>query len=257
MPQLAGLGFGAGFILATPQPGVGNPAPNPTPLQVGVVQNMKFSISGDVKELHGANQYPVDTAIGKRSIKGSFEFAQITNDIMSQLFLADAVTIGSLPTIINEPHTAVASSLTATNGATFAVDYGVTYQATGVPLILITGGGTPAAGQYKVNSTTGVYTLSTADATAAVFISYSWTDAAVGSTLTAGNHQMGFGPIVALDCVFPYDAPTPGGMGFYFPNVRLGKIDVTTKPDDYSMFSTDFTAFAGPNGIPFISYNAF
>lgn len=256
MPQLAGLGFGAGFLLASPQSGVGNPAPNPTPLQVGVVQNLKFTISGDVKELFGANQYPVDTAVGKRSIKGSFEFAQITNNIMSQLFFADAVTVGSLPTVVNEAQTAVSSAFTVAHGATFAVDYGVTYQATGIPLTMILSG-SPTAGEYKVNLTTGVYTLSTADATAAVFVSYSWTDASVGSTLTAANHAMGFGPIVALDCVFPYESTPPGGMGFLFPNVRLGKIDVTTKLDDYGMFSTDFTAFAGPNGVPFVSYNAF
>lgn len=256
MSQLAGLGFGAGFLLASPQSGVGNPAANPTPLQVGVVQNVKFTLAGDTKELYGPNQYPVDTAVGKRSMKGSFEFAQITNDLMSQLFFSDAVAPGVVATIVNEPHTAVSSSLTATNGATFAIDYGVTYQLTGIPLTAITSG-SPAAGQYKVNSTTGVYTLSSGDATAAVFISYSWTDAAVGTTLVAANHQMGWGPVVALDIVFPYDAPTPGGMNFYFPNVRLGKIDFTTKIDDYAMYSTDFTAFAGPNGVPFVSYNAF
>ena len=256
MPQLAGLGFGAGFLLAAPQAGVGNPAPNPTPLQVGIVQNVKFTIAGDTKELYGSNQYPVDTAVGKRSIKGSFEFAQITNNIMSQLFFADAVTVGSLPTVVNEAQTAVASSITVAHGANFAFDYGVTYQATGIPLTLILSG-SPTTGEYKVNLTTGVYTLATADATAAVFISYAWTDAAVGSTMTAANHQMGWGPIVQLDVVFPYESTPPGGMNFLFPNVRLGKIDFTTKIDDYSMFSTDFTAFAGPNGVPFESFNAF
>lgn len=256
MSQLAGLGFGAGFLLASPQSGVGNPAANPTPLQVGVVQNVKFTLAGDIKSLFGSNQYPVDTAVGKRTMKGSFEFGQISNDIMSQLFFADAVSAGVVATIVNEPAVAVTSAFTVAHGANFAIDYGVTYQSSGIPLTWVPSG-TPATGQYKVNTTTGVYTLSTADATAAVFASYSWTDTAVGNTMVAGNHQMGWGPVVALDVVFPYDAPTPGGMNVYFPNVRLGKIDFTTKIDDYTMFATDFEAFAGPNGVPFVSYGAF
>jgi hypothetical protein len=256
MSQLAGLGFGAGFVLGAPQSGSGNPAPNPTPTQLGVIQNVKFTISGDIKSLHGSNQYPVDTAVGKRTIKGSFEFGQLTNNVISQLFLGDAITTGVVATILNEAQVAVTSSFTVTHGANFAIDYGVVYQATGIPLTWIPSG-TPSAGQYKVNTVTGVYTLSTADATAAVFVSYSWTDTAAGTTIVAGNHQMGWGPIVALDVLFPYDAPTPGGMGFYFPNARLGKIDVTTKIDDYTMYGTDFEAFAGPNGSPFTAYNAF
>jgi hypothetical protein len=258
MAQLGGLGFGAGFIYTAPVFGSGNPPASPTPVPIGVVQNLKFTISGDIKELFGSNQYPIDTAVGKRTIKGSFEFGQITNNVLSQLFFADPVTVGVVATISQTaPIPGTPFQVTVTNSANFNTDYGVINAATGVSLVKLPTG-TPTTGQYTV--TAGVYLFAAADTGNSVTITYSWTDAAAGTTMVAGNHQMGWGPIIALDVVFPYDAPTPGGMGFLFPNVRLGKIDVTTKLDDYSMFATDFEAFAGVGtalGSPFTTYNAF
>jgi hypothetical protein len=261
MAQLGGLGFGAGFLFAAPVSGSGNPAPNPTPQTIGVVQNVKFDIDGAIKELFGSNQYPLDTAVGKRSLKGSFELGQISNVLLSQLFFADAITTGVVATI-TDPATAIPATpfqITVAEAAHFVADYGVVNAATGIPLVQHA---TPAAGQYSVNAATGVYTFSSADNVSGVqvLISYSWTDSTAGNTLVAGNHAMGYGPIVALDVVFPYDAPTPGGMGFLFPNVRLGKISVTTKIDDYAMYAVDWEAFAGVGtalGSPFTSYQAF
>lgn len=257
MAQLAGLGFGAGFIFASPLAGSGNPAPNPTPVPVGVIQNLKFTIAGDIKELFGSNQYPVDTAVGKRSIKGSFEMGQISNSLMSQLFFADAVTTGVVATVSETdviPGTPF--HITVANSANFVSNWSVVNTATGIPLQPVASG--PTTGQYSFAA--GVYTFATADTGNSVTITYSWTDATAGNTMVAGSHQMGWGPIVSLDVIFPYDAPTPGGMGFLFPNVRLGKIDFTTKLDDYSMFAVDWEAFAGVGtalGSPFTSYQAF
>ena len=259
--QLPGLMFGSGVALAAPQPSAGNPAPNPTPMGLGVLQNIKLTLGADIKSLYGIDQWAVDTAIGKRSIKGSFEFAQISNLLMSQLFFGDAVTAGDVVTTTypGEAHTVPASSvytITVTNAAdTPLVDYGVTYAATGISLENVGAGSLTAAGQYKVNLSTGVYTFDSADASAAVLINYSWTPASpAGTTLTAATHPMGWGPLIALNLVFPYEG---GGLGFYLPNVRLGKIDVATKLEDYTMYTTDYEGFAGPNGTPFISYQAF
>jgi hypothetical protein len=258
--QLPGLQFGSGVALAAPQPGSGNPAPDPTPLGIGVLQNIKMTLGADIKSLYGIGQWAVDTAIGKRTIKGSFEFAQISNLLMSQLFFGDASAPGTVITTTypGEAHSVPASStytITVTNEAlTPLVDYGVTYAATGIALVNIGAGSLTAAGQYKVNLSTGVYTFDSADASAAVLINYSWTPASGGSTLTAESHPMGYGPLIALNLVFPYEG---GGIGFYLPNVRLGKLDVATKLEDYTMYTTDYEGFAGPNGVPFISYQAF
>jgi hypothetical protein len=258
MSILPGLGFGAGYLYAAPSSTSGNPATNPTPMQIGAIQNVKLTFGADIKTLFGQQQWPIDSAVGKRSIKGSFESAQLSNQFISQLFTADPVTTGLNYTVLDEQDTVPATpyQVTVAQAAHFVQDYGVTYTATGVALVEHA---TPTTGQYSVNSATGVYTFAAADTTLGVTISYSYSSTTGGTTLTAANHQMGFGPLVALNVVFPYESITGGnaGMGFYLPNVRLGKIDITTKLEDYQMLSVDFEAFAGANGQPFIAYNQF
>ncbi len=260
MSIVPGLQFGSGYLLFSPNTTSGNEPTNPTPFQVGVIQNVKFTLGADIKTLFGQNQWPVDSAIGKRTIKGSFEFAQISNFLLSQGFTADAITTGVIQDVPAEAQTVPASStytITVTNSAHFVGDRGVTYQATGIALTKVTS--VAAAGQYSVNISTGVYTFFSADASAAVFIAYTYSIAATGTTLTAANHAMGFGPVLGLDVWFPYENGSGGlaGIGFYFPNVRLGKIDAATKVDDYTMYTTDFEAFAGAAGNPFDSYQLF
>ena len=140
----------------------------------------------------------------------------------------------------------------------YVADYGVLYAATGVPFENVGAGSLTAAGQYKVNLSTGVYTFDVADASTAILINYSYT-ATSGTTITAANHPMGYGPVLGLNVVFPYEsaAGVPSGYGFYFPNVRLGKIDLASKLDDYTMMTTDFEAFAGAANQPFQAYNAY
>lgn len=254
MALYPGLGFGAGQLLAAPQATSGNPAPNPTPLQVGALQNVKVTFGADIKELYSQQQWAIDAAVGKRSIKGSFEFAQMSNVLFSQFFFADAVTTGSVETSVNEAHTIPGTpyAVTPTNASHFTLDLGVTYAASGVPLQNVAS--SPATGQYSYVQGTGVYTFAAADTTLGVLISYMYSNSTLGTTMVAGNHSMGFGPVMQLDCVFPYEG---GGIGFLFPNVRLGKIDLSTKLDDYLMIQTDFQAFVGSGTSPFTSYQAF
>ncbi len=251
MSQLTGLQFGSGLVFATPLTSSGNPPTNPTAQQVGVVQNVKMNATAAIKELYGQSQYPVDTAIGKRGIKGSFEFAQITNGIISQLFTADPITTGVVKIVVNEAGSVPGTpyGITVTHSANWFADLGVQYATTGIALTKVASG--PTIGQYSVAA--GVYTFAAADTLAAMLLSYQWTDSASGTTLTANNHPMGFGPIVSLDLDFPYDG---GIISFVFPYARLGKMDMSTKIDDYAMWQTDWTAFAGPDGVAFKSYNS-
>ena len=261
MPSLAGLQFGSGLVIATPTSG--NLALDPTPQEVGVIQDVKLTVGADIKSLFGQFQFPVDSAIGKRSIKGSFNFAQISNAFFNQAFFGDSVTAGTVDRSYREPHTIPATPFSVTvnnasgSGMAFLSDLGVINATTGVPLTAIPTG-TPATGQYTVNATTGVYTFAAADTGNQITISYSFTNSAVGTTLTTGNHTMGYGPVVALDVVFPYEGLNGiAGAGFKLPNVRLGKIDMSTKIDDYLMISTDFEGFAGAGNNPLNFYNAF
>lgn len=261
MSLLPGLNFGSGIILASPQSTSGNPAPNPTPLTVGVIQNVKVTFGADIKTLFGQNQWPVDSAVGKRTIKGSFEFAQLTNELFAQLFTGDTTTAGVIYAANNGngeagtiPSPSGPYTITVSNSAHFVADFGVTFTLTGVPLTRVASG--PTTGQYSVVVATGVYTFAAADDALGVLINYTYSSTTGGTTITAANHTMGYGPILALQVVFPYEG-LPSPMGFNFPNVRLGKIDGTTKIDDYTMWSTDFEAFAGSGGVPFSAFNTY
>jgi hypothetical protein len=264
MSILGGLGFGSGVIYAAPQSGSGNPAINPTPQSPGVIQNVKFDLDAEIKGLFGTGEWAVDSAIGKRTIKGSFEFAQWTNALVNQLFLGSDSTLstGSVLSALwpGEAHTVPAVSgpytVTVTNATdTPLIDYGVTYAATGIALEKVAS--LTGAGQYMVNLSTGVYTFDSADASAAVLINYSWTLAG-GTTLVVGQTPMGNGPVLAMNVVMPYEQNQGGAQSiiFNFPNVRLGKISAATKIDDYTMYTVDWQAFAGAAGNPFNCYAA-
>jgi len=260
---LPGLGFGSGVILTGPQSGSGNPAADPTPLGIGVLQNVKMTLGAEIKTLFGQDQWAVDSAIGKRTIKGSFEFAQLSNLLMQQLFFGSGGSLSSgtvqTPAYPGELHTIPGTpyEIMVTNASdTPLLDYGVTYQATGIALKAVPS--SPATGEYSVDLSTGVYTFAAADTTLAVFINYGWT-ASGGTTLEIIQQPMGNGPVLGLNLVFPYEQNQGAtiGLGFYLPNVRLGKIDIATKLDDYTMYTTDFEAFAGAAGVPFFSYQAY
>jgi hypothetical protein len=257
MSIVPGLQFGSGYALCAPVTGAGNPPTNPSPFQFEVIQNLKFTLSGDIKELFGQNQWPVDTAVGKRGVKGSIEFAQISNFLLSQGFTGDTVSAGVIEDVPAESQTITTTTVTVTNAAHFVADRGVTYQSTGVAFTKVAA--TPTVGEYAVNTSTGVYTFNATDETQLVFIAYTYSIAATGTTLASQNHAMGWGPLISLDCWFPYENGNGGlaGIGFNFPYCRLGKIDVATKNDDYTMYTADFAAFAGTNGNPFNSYQLF
>jgi len=103
MSTLQTLQFGAGIVFATPSGG--NQPTNPTPVEVGVLQNVKVTLGADIKTLYGQLQYPVDSAIGKRSIKGSFEFALIELLTIQNMFTADSIISGVKALAYREPHT--------------------------------------------------------------------------------------------------------------------------------------------------------
>src|ERR1035441_2272856 len=90
MAPLPGIQFGSGVLFATPTAGQLSTTPAlPQPQEVGIIQNIKLTISGDIKELFGQKQWAIDSAVGKPSIKGSFEFAQMDNEFFNQCFFSD------------------------------------------------------------------------------------------------------------------------------------------------------------------------
>lgn len=249
--QIETLGFGAGIVLAIPT--AGQTGANITPVEVGTVQGVKLTVSADIKSLFGLNSFPVDSAIGKRSIKGSFDYAQISGTLINNMIFGSAgsAVAGSTGTVsYREIDTVPAMSpytVTVANSAHFTLDNGVLYASgnnAGQPFVRVASG--PTVGEYTVAS--GVYTFAAADEGISVAISYTYSAPSDGQTFSIGNSPMGSGPILSLQLPSPYQSPSLANLdrGIYLPNVRIGKLDLTTKLDDYEMFSSDFEAFVNP-----------
>ena len=64
--------------------------------------------------------------------------------------------------------------VTVTNAGTFSIDQGVKYSVSGIALAEVTG--TPSAGQYAVDPTTGKYTFAAADTGLGVVIAYAYNE---------------------------------------------------------------------------------
>jgi hypothetical protein len=107
-----------------------------------------------------------------------------------------------------------------------------------------------AAGQYSVNASTGVYTFFSADASAAVLISYSYTTTA-GATYQNNNQVQGYSPQIELYAVEDYSkaqnaSGSPSVVHLYA--CKIGKVTFPYKRTDYKMVDIEGQYFASANG---------
>ena len=158
--------------------------PNPTPIQVGVIQGINMKASQEVVRLTGANAFPEAVAGGPSTLSGDFEHGTLDPDIVSKVLTGSAVTTGykkahkATATIPGTPY-----QLTSAQAAGFARDLGVVFADTGERLDRVASA--PAAGQYSVAA--GVYTFAAADTGKSVTYRHTYTIAGTGKTVAITN----------------------------------------------------------------------
>jgi hypothetical protein len=242
--------FGSGTLWGLPTGG--NIAANPTPTKFGTLQDVSLDISGDVKQLYGQKQFPEAIARGKCKITGKAKFAYINGKQLNDLFFGQAMGTGMKQVSLDEAWTIPASpfQVTVNQAANFVNDsrgdQGVRYTSgakAGQPLTKVTSG--PVAGQYSVNTATGVYTFASADTGAGVIISYMFTVAASGTQLNITNQMMGFAPTiqVLLESVYNNNQ-----FNVLLYNAIASKLNFATKQEDFIVPEMDFEAFANAAG---------
>lgn len=229
--------FGSGILYGTPA------GSNQTPIQFGALQDVSIDLSRTTKQLYGQNQQPLAIGAGelKASIKAKMGF--ITALTYSNLFYGVAVAAGTVSLAQNEAHAVPSGTpwqVTVTNSATFTKDLGVTY-ANGNPLTPVASG--PTVGQYSVAA--GVYTFATADANANVLISYEYTTAGSGSTVTVGTVLQGVQPNIIVDL---YRGWNGTGERHRFWAAVTSKLSVPTKMADFGIAEMDFDCFVDSQG---------
>jgi len=229
--------FGVGILSLTTVSGS-----NPTPVQVGVLQNCSMDIEAEAVELRGSYAFPVDVALGKRSIKGKAQSGTIGSGTIAAILAGTAAT-GRKIGIANESCQVATNTYTVANGATFYEDLGVINTVTG--LAMTRGATATGAGVYAVNTTTGVYTFNAADSNPLVLICYSYTSSGTGKTVAITNALMGGGAGFKLNLFNTYKTKY---FGVSLWSVQIPKLSLGLKNDAFTMQDIEFVAYADSIG---------
>jgi hypothetical protein len=237
--------FGSGNMYVKPVSG--NLAANPTPSQIGTLQDCQVEISREIKELYGQSQFPVAIAPAKHKLTGKAKFAQIFGKQWSDMVYGQTTSAGYKSTFAS-PATAVPTTpfqLTPTVPAsgTFVEDLGVIYSNTGIPLVKVASA--PTIGQYTETDPAGVYLFAAADVASLVTMSFAYSVPTVGQSVTVSNQLMGFGPIIEVTLNVQYNNQAVLMRIF---NAVCSKITLPTKNDDFVIPDFEFSAFANAAG---------
>lgn len=243
------LAFGAGALWGSRTDVTGSGI---GPDQFGILQDVQIDWDWTTKELWGQFQFPVDIARGQGKIAGKAKFARIFGAIYGDLFFGQTPAAGQLTIAENEAATVPASTpftVTVANAANFADDLGVYYASGAAAGNRFTRVTTPsAAGQYSVNTATGIYTFAAADAAASLLVSYLY-NSTTGKKLVLTNQLIGFTP--TFKATFYTTKTTqgvPAGLSLVLNACTATKLSLPTKIDDYEIQEFDFSAFADPTG---------
>jgi hypothetical protein len=163
------------------------------------------------------------------------------------VFFGNAFTAGSNNYYFKESHTPATGTATVTHATGGIVDLGVSYAASGLPLVRVSPG-SEVVGAYSVAVATGIYTFAATD-TGSMLISYSnFSAAGGGQQLTVTNQPIGFTPTFALDYWSNLNQPGPEPFAVRVHACVASKLALAGKLEDYIMPEFDFDAYADGAG---------
>ena len=233
--------FGSGVAIITPA------GTTPTPINIGLLQEIQISAKSTVKELYGQYRDPLAIGAGTRKWTGKAKVARFSANVLNAIYFGATTPLGTTVTqTAYEADTVPASStyvITTANASAWTADLGVIYAATGLPLTRVSS--VSAAGQYSVSA--GVYTFNSADASAAVIISYNYTKTAGGLTIPVPQALIGPTLTFGLN-VTGVDPTNNKQFTASFPNVVCTDFDFSTKLEDFSMPDFQFSLFTNAAG---------
>ena len=233
--------FGAGLLYGVPN--AGNQPTLPTPFRL-LLQEVSVDLKGDLKKLWAQEQFPIAKARGKIDITGKAKIVNLDPDPVNQFFFAQSSAAGMSIPVDKELATINVNTFTVTvaHAGTFEYDNGVSYAggpSAGAPLL--NNNPTPAAGQYAVNTSTGVYTFNSADGGIQVYISYTYTNATRGKTITITNQLMGYAPELRMDVWNIFRTKV---WGLRLNSVVVGSWNWPSKLEDFWVIDINFDASA-------------
>lgn len=220
---------------------VKNTAANSTPIQVGSLQEVSFDFKASNKELFGENQFAEAIGRGNTKISGKAKSARFNGALMNEVFFkqpsANILAVAKL-LALDEAGTVATAAITVSNAANFAEDLGVQSAATGKAYTRVAMA--PAANQYAVNETTGVYTFNASENGNALRISYLHKSTAAGaSTLRIDNQAAGEAPTFRAVFSQKFQSQT---MTLILNAVVAESLGFAFKNEDFAMPDWSFAA---------------
>lgn len=230
--------FGPGAIIVTR-----TDIANQTPINIGYAQEFSPEFSGNIKELYGQNQYPLDAARGTVKISGKIKAAVLSGIAWNSVFFGNNFVTGGIKWNPNEAAVVPTTpfQVTVVNAATFDQDLGVVYAASNLPLIKVASA--PTVGQYSVSGV-GVYTFAAADVASALLINYTST-VVTGQTLNITNTLLGSSPTFKLDY---YTVRSGKAFIARYNQCQGAKISMASKLEDFLMPEFEIHMFADATG---------
>jgi len=194
--------FGSGNLFISP---AGVNTTETTPYEIATLQDVSIEMSQSIKELYGKLRSPVAIAPTEMKSTGTAKFARF-NAALFNYFWGGTVTIGGQKIMAPNPTTGLpgefgtpaSGTYTVLQAATFNANLSVFDTVTGLTLQLISGG-TPTSTQYKVNTSTGVFTFASGYVNPCIFYYLYTTASTVGAVTKIPNLPMGSNPTFSLN----------------------------------------------------------
>lgn len=214
---------------------------NPTPARFGALQDVSIDISFTTKELYGQYQYPLAIGRGTAKITGKAKFGQFDALLFNDLFFGNAAApaAGEVVTVVQEAQTVASNTATVTHNGVIT-DYGVLITSSGQVLQRVASAPS-GTGNYSVNETTGVYTFNSANNAVAVQISYGYTDAGNGYTVSIANQLLGSSVTFGMALTETFSS---NKLNLVLNACLSNKLSLATKLEDFTIPEFDFQAFA-------------
>jgi hypothetical protein len=265
---LAVYAFGSGVLWGKQLTDVnGTVIANATSQRLGALQDMQISIDFPLKELYGTNYFPLAVGRGTAKVAVKCKFAQIEIGVLNSFYFAEPSqpNVGGANQIIivnDEGPTLIPTTpfqITVANSASVSAgnpltDLGVRYigaaaQAAGkAGQYLKQVASAPAAGQYSVVLTTGIYTFSSADNVSgySVVIDYGYSvNAGTNLSILMANHILGSAPSFTAYAKFKQGT---GNTYLQLNNCVSSKLTLPTKLDNFFIPEFDFDCFVDASG---------
>ena len=238
--------FGAGKLIAVPtNDSNGVAVTNPTPVILGVLQDISVDLSVELKTLYGNRRYPVAIGQGKGKTEIKAKYADIDGDVLGSLFYGKTGTTGIKAAVFDFsvaiPTTPFTVTMAPPSSGTFVGNLGVLIAGVQAKRVA----SAPTIGQYAVNTGTGVYTFAAADVAKIALISYEYSAAAGGLVFNLSNDVMGVTPSFTTLLQTSYDGNT---LVMKLNRCVSGKLNVPLKNDDFAMFDFEAEAFEDSTG---------